>query len=73
MDVRDFPWEPKIGDPFDVRLNETPVDTWANTILWKLAVVTGNATRGTGGCEIDPDEILNQALELIELAREEGY
>lgn len=59
-------------DPYDVRLLETPVDTWANTILWKLAVATGMAKRESGKADVNPDEVLDKALDLIFLGERYG-
>lgn len=59
-----------MADPYEARLMDTPIDTWANTILWKLAVVTGYAIRGRGYVDVDVDDVLDEALRLITKGRE---
>jgi hypothetical protein len=43
-----------------------PVDTWANTILFELAEALGyQVNYATQSITADPDEILDEATELI--------
>jgi hypothetical protein len=72
-DVRDFPAPPE-RDPFLVRLEDTDTDTWGNTILWKLGVALGDVERGSGSAVVNPDDILEKALEIInQWSNEYGY
>jgi len=66
MDVRDFPYKPEHGTPYEARLLDTPSDTWANTILWKLAVATGDARRGYGSAIVNPDDLIDKVMDIIE-------
>ncbi len=54
-----------------VRLETSPPETWANTILYRLAIALGVAKAGDGTIQIDPDVILEQAIEHIEAWRDD--
>ena len=48
-------------------LAETPPETWGNTILYRLAQALGHAPEEANFApiEADPDELLEEALEII--------
>lgn len=47
-------------------LFESPANTWANTILFRLARAFGDYPVGpNGGFQADPDELLQRAEETI--------
>lgn len=47
------------------KLEESPPETWGNTILWKLADALGRERDAHGGFTVDADELLEEALEII--------
>lgn len=52
-------------------LAETPVNTWANTILYRLGRELGYpVNEGRGSIIAEPDEILQAALSRIRYAEE---
>lgn len=48
-----------------IRLEDSPAETWANTILYRLAIALGVAEAGDGTIQVDPDDILEAAEEHI--------
>lgn len=55
----------RVLNVMDVTLAATPNETWANTILGRLAVALGHRFKD-GVMEVDPDAILDDAVEHIE-------
>lgn len=53
-------------------LNDTPVETWGNTILYRLAEALEYPRDAAGGYTANPDEILDDALGIIRMYREEN-
>lgn len=48
------------------KLADTPPETWGNTILHRLAFAIGEyPVDGNGTITADPDEVLENALEII--------
>lgn len=60
-----------MSDIYEAPLLDTPIDTWANTILWRLGIATGQIESDDGVVFIDPDDILDEALRLIRYYKEE--
>lgn len=53
-------------------LDDTPVETWGNTILYRLAEALEYPKDAAGGYTVDPDEILDDALEILWMYREQN-
>ena len=53
-------------------LNDTPVETWGNTILYRLAEALEYPKDAARGYTANPDEILDDALGIIRMYREEN-
>lgn len=54
-----------------VRLEDSPAETWANTILYRLAIALGVPRSEDGSIIVDPDEVLEQAEEHINAWRDD--
>lgn len=50
---------------YETPLAAQSVEEGWNSILWRLGVATGQIAEGSGFVEIDPDEILKSAEDLI--------
>lgn len=66
---------------YNTKLADSPPETWANTILYQLAIALGYKPHGHGDSlndpnliiNADPDEVLKEALQAIEAAKEDGF
>ena len=57
----------------DRRLDGTPTETWANTILYRLAIALGAQPEADGSLRVDPDVILDEAIEHIQAWHDDAH
>jgi hypothetical protein len=49
----------------EVTLTDTPQETWANSILWRLCLALGWVDPGDGVVNVDPEKVLQEAEAII--------
>lgn len=61
------------SDTIEAPLSDTRGEYWVNTILYRLARALGYEPDETGTFTLDPDELLNEAVDTIHIARDFPY